>query len=117
MNRRRIQIECQDECKDAEMRLCVDENIDATCDRMRPDDITSAILSNVTVDGRPAENVDLVLENGKTIGIRLGNMAPGTVVVVDTDYKLSDDFRPLTKEKISLRIEVFQTQIDSTSGT
>ena len=55
-SRRRIRIECQEAFEDAELRLLVDENVDATCDPLRQDEITPVILSRVTVDGQQARN-------------------------------------------------------------
>ena len=115
-NRRRIWIECQEACENAEIRLLVDENVDATCDRLRQDEVTPVILSGVTVDGQQAENARLVEQDGDVVGIRLGNLSPGSSVQVEVDYRLSQDFDSLSEAEPSLRVEVFKAQFEASAG-
>ena len=47
-------MECTEDFEDAELRMFVDENVDATCDRQtRAQAVSAVLLSNVTVNGRP----------------------------------------------------------------
>ena len=115
-NRRRIRIECQEACENAEFRLLVDENVDATCDRLRNDEITPVILSGVTVDGQQTGNASLVKQGGYVVGVRLGNLSPGASVQVEANYRLSEDFDSSSKAKPSLRVEIFKAQIETRGG-
>ena len=115
-NRRRIWIECQEACENAEFRLLVDENVDATCDRLRQDEITPVILSGVTVDGKEAESATIVDQDGDAVGVRLGNLAPGSSVQVEVDYRLPKDFDSLSEAEPSLRVEVLKAQSEAGTG-
>ncbi len=114
-NRRRIWIECEKSCADAQLRLVVDEALDATCERPGQDSYMPAVLDNVTIDARPASAEDLVRWNDQVIGVRLGNLPEGASVEVETDYQLLGDFRNLSEP--SLRVEVFRTEQDLETGT
>ena len=115
-NRRRIWIECQEACENAELRLLVDENVDATCDHLRQDEVTPVILSGVTVDGLQTGNARLVKQGGDIVGVRLGNLSPGSSVQVEVDYRLSQDFDSLSETEPSLRVEVFKAQFEVGAG-
>ena len=115
-NRRRIQIECHDGCENAELRLLVDENVDATCDRLRKDEITPVILSRVTVDGQQTGNASLVKQGGHVVGVRLGNLSPGSSVQVEANYRLSEDFDSSSRVEPSLRVEIFKAPVEATVG-
>ncbi len=107
-NRRRILIECEKCCPDAQLRLVVDEALDATCERPGQDPYTPATLGNVTIHAKPAGNEDLVRWNDRVVGVRLGDLADGATVEVETDYRLHGDFSGLSDP--SLRIEVFSAK-------
>ena len=115
-NRRRIWIECQEACENAELHLLVDENVDATCDRLRQDEITPVILSGVKVDGFQAETSRLVEQGGDVVGVRLGNLSAGSSVQVELDYRLPRDFDSLSEAEPSLRVEVFKAQVGASAG-
>ena len=102
--------------ENAELRLLVDENVDATCDRLRQDEITPVILSGVTVDGQQAGNNKLVEQGGDVIGVRLGNLSSGSSVQVEVDYRLSQDFDSLSETEPSLRVEVVRARADAGAG-
>ena len=114
--RRRIWIECQEICENAELRLLVDENVDATCDRLWQDEITPVILSKVAVDGQSAGKARLVKQGGDIVGVRLGNLSPGSSVQVELDYRLPKDFGSLPETEPSLRVEVFKAQVEAGAG-
>ena len=115
-NRRRIRIECQEICENAELRLLVDENVDATCDRLWQDEVAPVILSEVAVDGQQAGKSRLVKQGGDIVGIRLGNLSPGSSVQVELDYRLPQDFGSLPETEPSLRVEVFKAQVEAGAG-
>ena len=49
---RTVHVECTEDFEGAELRMFVDENVDATCDRQTRAQAANVLLSNVTVDGR-----------------------------------------------------------------
>ena len=112
-NRRHILIECDKSCADAELRLVVDEALDATCERPGQDTYTPAVLSNITINGKPASDEDFIRWDNEIIGVRLGDLAERTSVEVESDYRLAGDFSDLPSP--SLRVEVFKT--DRSQGT
>ena len=110
-NRRRILIQCPNGCKEAQLRLVVDEALDATCERPGQDAYTPAVLSNVVVNGKAVGKSELIVWGDDVIGVRLGNLAAKSSVEVETGYRLTGDFEDLPNP--SLRVEVFRTQRDS----
>ena len=106
-NRRHILIECDKSCDDAELRLVVDEALDATCERPGQDTYTPAVLSSITINGKPASDKDFIRWDNEIIGVRLGDLAERASVEVETDYRLAGDFSDLPNP--SLRVEVFKT--------
>lgn len=105
--RRRFQIEFPKGCQDAQMRLLVDESLDATCERHGQDQYTPVVLDNVMIDGRLASAANLEFWDKQVIGVRFGDMEEGSTVVVETDFRVVGDFSGLPNP--SLRIEVFRT--------
>ena len=89
-NRRSIQLECQKACTNAEFRMYVDENADATCDPQRRDEMGLVSLSDVQVDGRAVPNTDVVRKNGQIVGVLLGDLAANGSVRIDAGYELPD---------------------------
>ena len=106
-NRRHILIECDKSCDDAELRLVVDEALDATCERPGQDTYTPAVLGNITINGKPASDKDFIRWDNEIIGVRLGDLAERASVEIETDYRLAGDFSDLPNP--SLRVEVFKT--------
>ena len=106
-NRRHILIECDKSCADAELRLVVDEALDATCERPAQDTYTPAVLSSITINGKPASDKDFIRWDNEIIGVRLGDLAERASVEVETGYRLAGDFSDLPNP--SLRVEVFRT--------
>lgn len=114
-NRRRIRIECEKSCVDAQLRLIVDEALDATCERPGQDPYTPAVLDNITIDAKPAGDKDLIRWDDQVIGVRLGDLAEGASVEIETDYQLCGDFSDLSDP--SLRVEVFRTEQGAETGS
>ena len=106
-HRRRIVIDCLRDYPDAELRLVADEAIDATCDRPNQDPYTPATLANVTINGTAVSERQLRTTDNRVIGVRLGDLAKGATIEIETDYSLSGDFAGLPDP--ALRIELFKT--------
>lgn len=102
--RRRIVIECNKDYTNAELRLVVDEALDATCDRHGQDQYAPAVLGNVKIDGKKVKETDLVHWNKDVVGIRLGDLKENSLLEIETDYRLTGDFVNLPQP--SLRVEV-----------
>ena len=107
-NRHRILIECEKDYANAELRLVVDEALDATCERHGQDAYTPAVLSNVTINDRPASETDFVRWDEGIIGVRLGDLQANGSVEIEADYRLTGDFRNLPAP--SLRVEVLRCE-------
>ena len=107
-NRHRILIECAKDYANAELRLVVDEALDATCERHGQDAYTPAVLSNVTINDRPANEADFVRWDEGIIGVRLGDLTENGSVEIETDYRLIGDFTNLPTP--SLRVEVLRCE-------
>ena len=58
----------------------------------------------------------LVKQGGDIVGIRLGNLSPGSSVQVELDYRLPQDFGSLSETEPSLRVEVFKAQLEAGAG-
>lgn len=110
-NRRRIRLECKEECKHAELRLCVDENIDATCDSLRRDEIETVHFTRASVGGETLKGSQLVRQNGKIIGIRLGDIPANSSLDIEVRYELPDGLLFLPGREPALRVEVFRAPI------
>lgn len=108
-NRRRIRLECEQGCEDAELRLCVDENVDATCDNLRRDEIETVYLTQISVGGRDLNGQDLVRHDGKVVGVRLGDVAPNSSLDIEVRYELPEALLFLPGREPALRVEVFRT--------
>ncbi len=106
--RRHIWIECVKSCRDAQMRLVADEALDATCERPGQDPYAPATLSKVTLRSEPATDADLVRWENRVIGVRLGDLAEGDSVEVETDYDLDGDFSGL--KDTGLQVQVFSAK-------
>ena len=109
-SRRHILLECQEDCKNTEFRLILDENIDATCDLVRRDKFVEVFLNNVKVNGRDATSNQLVRKNGRVIGVRLGDITANTSVRIDSSYELSQSLWRFEGQEPALRVEVFKSR-------
>ena len=105
--RRTVHVECAEDFEDAELRMFVDENVDATCDRQTRAQAAEVLLSNVTVDGRLLADKELVRNADGAVGAKLGSLAANARVVVETDYAIpAEAMRLLPGQNPALRIEV-----------
>ena len=105
--RRTVHVECAEDFDGAELRMFVDENVDATCDRQTRAQAAAVLLSNVTVDGRLLADKELVRNGDAAVGAKLGSLAANARVVVETDYAIpAEAMRLLPGQDPALRIEV-----------
>ena len=109
-NRQRILVESTRDFEDAELRLVVDEALDATCERHGQDAYTPAALSKVRINGKKAADTALRRVNGSVTGVRLGHLRPGSSVRIDATYRFTGDFLDLPNP--SLRVEVCRADRD-----
>ena len=105
--RRRICITCNESCEDAVLRLRVNENVDATCDPLWHE-IVPVVLEAVRVDGRDASIADLVSNDGEIVGVKLGALAAGESVEVETGFRVPDAFGSWGRHEPSLRVEIVE---------
>lgn len=103
--RRRLVVQCIEACDDAEIRLVIDENLDATCEPRRGDNPPVG-LTSVTVEGREVERDRLVTENGHTVGVRLGDLGAGSTHRLEVEYSLPDGLEGLDREAVAFRVEM-----------
>ena len=115
-NHRRIRLECTEGCKAAELRLCVDENVDATCDSLRRDEIETVHLTQVSVSGQPLNGSKFVQQNGRVVGVRLGDIAANSSLDIEVSYKLPDGLLFLPGREPALRVEVFRAPTAAGTG-
>ena len=105
--RRTVHLECAEDIEDAELRMFVDENVDATCDRQTRAQAAVVLLSNVTLNGRPLAHNELVMSEDGAVGAKLGSLPADTRLVVETDCAIPvKAMRLLPDQDPALRIEV-----------
>ena len=107
-SRRRIVIECSRDFTNAELRLVVDEALDATCERHGQDAYTPAVLTKVKINGKKAPKQALRHLDGEVTGVHLGDLKAGKSVEVEASYRLTGDFAGLPNP--SLRVEVCKSE-------
>ena len=117
--RRTVHVECTEEFEDAELRMFVDENVDATCDRQTRAQAAVVLLSNVKVDGRSLADEELVRNGEGAVGARLGCLSANARIVVETDFAIpAGAMRLPPGQEPALRIEVLSSrQISSKNGS
>ena len=103
--RRRLFVQCHEACEDAELRLVIDENLDATCEPRRGD-MPPVGLTSVSVEGRRIGADRLVTENGHTVGVRLGDLDAGSALSLEVGYALPDGLEGLNRESVAFRVEM-----------
>ena len=109
--RRTVHVECAEEFEDAELRIFVDENVDATCDRQTRSQAAAVLLSNVKVDGRLVEDEELVRNGEGVVGAKLGCLAANARIEVETDYSIpAGAMWLLPGQEPALRIEVLSSR-------
>ena len=102
-----IHIECERECDDAELRVFIDENIDATCDRQAPAQVAPLLLSDVSIDGKILSDNAIIHSDQRLTGVRLGRLTADSATVVTIGYTVPNDFvRLLPGQNPTLRVEI-----------
>lgn len=104
-NRRRIFVTAQEACADAELRLVLDENVDATCD-IRKNEIVTVPIDQVSVGGKRIQRKRLIRHRGNVVGAKLGDLDEGTSVQVEVEYRLEDGWYSPDGREPSFRVEV-----------
>ena len=102
-------MECQENCKSAELRLRVDENVDATCDSLRRFEIETVFLTRVDLDGQRVDDSQLVRHDGYIVGVRLGDIAANASFDIDVHYTFPEGLLILPGQEPALRVEVFRS--------
>lgn len=108
--RRTVHVECAEDFEDAELRMFVDENVDATCDRQTRAQAASLLLSNVVVNGRALKASELVGSDHFARGAKLGSLAADTRIVVETDYEVPAGVRVQNGQEPAIRIEILSSR-------
>lgn len=108
-NKRRIHIQCQESCERAELRLYLDENVDATCDSQRRDELTPVLLRSVTVNGNPVSRDDFAMEAEELVAVRLGNLESASILNLDVEFSLPSDVILPADQIPAIRVEIHRT--------
>ena len=114
-SRRRMVVECSRDFTNGELRLVVDEALDATCERHGQDAYTPAVLTNVKINGKAAHRSVFRRLNNEVTGIHLGDLKAGASVEVEASYRLIGDFADLPDP--SLRVEICKSKENTTHET
>ena len=83
----------------------LDENVDATCD-MRKNEIVTVPIEQISVGGKPIAPKRLIRHRGNVVGAKLGDLAEGTSVQVEVEYRLEDGWYSPDGREPSFRVEV-----------
>ena len=109
--RRTVHVDCTEDFEDAELRMFVDENVDATCDRQTRAQAAAVLLSDVMVNGRALGEKELVRNGEGVVGAKLGSLPANARIVVETDYAIPvGAMRLLPGQDPALRIEVLSSR-------
>ena len=67
-------------------------------------------LSRISVNGKQAEECNILKKNGNAVGVRLGAISADDPVTIETDFKLTGDFASLMTAEPSLQVQVFEAE-------
>lgn len=116
--RRTVHIECAEDFEDAELRIFVDENVDATCDRQTRAQATAVLLANAVLDGRPVDESAVVRNGDGAVGVKLGSLAADARLVFEADCTVPEDgIRLLRGHEPALRVEILSSRGADAEGT
>lgn len=110
-NQQKIFIQCDRDFNDAELRLVVDEALDATCDRFGQDKYEPLILSDVKIDNRVADGTALRYLKQECRAIRLGDLKTGQEIRVETKFQLTGAFQDIQNPSLQVQICKSDTQL------
>ncbi len=106
-DRQKILVDCKQDCENAELRIFVDENIDATCDRQSPSQISPLFLSDVSINGKQVSTKNLLRGEHGYNGIDLGTLQAETEIVVEAGYRIPEDILSVIPGNApTLRVEI-----------
>ena len=117
--RRTVHVECTEDFPNAELRMFVDENVDATCDRQTRAQAAVVLLSNVKVDGRLLADEELLRNGEGAVGVKLGCLSANARIVVESDCAIpAGAMRLPPGQEPALRLEILSSrQIASKDGS
>lgn len=108
-NCQKIIVECQDSVSNAQFRLCIDENIDATCNvHPRNDNEPLALTEEIQINGELVNPEKLVRENGTVTGVHLGNVESGNSLDIVVEYALPNSLNLPPDHEPTLRIDILK---------
>lgn len=87
-NHKKIIVGCHNSVKNAQLRLCIDENIDATCDLRSIKDTETLGLKNIQIDGEFVDEEKFIRKNGNITGVHLGDIESGKSLEIVLEYSL-----------------------------
>ena len=102
-NRCRVRIESLEDCEDARLMLCIDENTDQTCDRLWRED---SVTIRSAVSRRGALPLVRSGDERELDSISLGRLAKGGERQVDVEYELPEGWLVTESHRPVLRVEV-----------
>ena len=106
-NKKKIHLVCRNSVTDAHLQLCVDENLDATCDRgFRRDTILK--LSKVRINNKMVDDKDLLRQNGHIMGVYLGDIPSDSVRTIEVTHSLPNGLILPPNQSPTLRIDLLQ---------
>lgn len=104
---RKVHLECTKDTEDAEFRVFIDENVDATCDPQTRTQAQAVLLSNIRVAGHQLEDSKLVHNDEGVVGVKLGSLLAGSSLLIETNYAISSGALDVVRGcEPALRIEV-----------
>ena len=108
-NCQRIYVECKGRLSDAQLRLCVDQNLDATCDlRSKRNDTEAIVLREIQIDGKSVARSKLIGENGHIKGVHLGSIKPDDNFDIIVEYSLPPGLILPPDHQPTLRVDIFK---------
>lgn len=107
-NCQRIVVNCQKNLSNAQLRLCVDQNLDATCDPHSRNDTEALALGKIQVDGKPVDKRKLIKENGHVRGVYLGDIKSEDSLDIIVEYSLPSDLMLPSGHEPTLRVDIFK---------
>ncbi|MDE2825837.1 MAG: hypothetical protein OXL40_00835 [Bacteroidota bacterium] len=113
-SRQKILLNCLKSMSNAQFRLCVDENFDATCDNRARSDYEALVLTQVRINGKLAEDNLLIKKKGLVTGVYLGDIVSGSTIDIEVKYQLPENLvLPLGHEP-TLRFDILKGEAPST---
>lgn len=107
-NCQRVVVECHSSLSDAQLRLCVDQNIDATCDLRSRNDTKALILREIRIDDKPVDKRKLIKENEQITGVHLGNIESGDSLDIVLEYSLPHNLILPPDHEPTLRVDIYK---------